>query len=87
MIPPSDRRDSEFSMRTDLEPIPTVGKYLRISGLIPGDIILSFGGGKQSVWIASSTKGPFSHAAIVRNYMQRVEALDDGVGLEAVSEP
>lgn len=68
-------------MPTLSDPPPSIGKYLVINRLLPGDLVLSYGGGKQSKWIASSTNGPFSHAAIVRNYMQRVEALDDGVGL------
>jgi hypothetical protein len=63
------------------EPPASIGKFLKITALRPGDVILSYGGGKISKLIATATKGPFSHAAIVRNYMQRVEALDDGVGL------
>lgn len=63
------------------EPPTSAGKFLKITALRPGDVILSYGGGKISKLIATATKGPFSHAAIVRNYMQRVEALDDGVGL------
>lgn len=63
------------------EPPASAGKFLKITALRPGDMIISYGGGKFSKLIATATKGPFSHAAIVRNYMQRVEALDDGVGL------
>lgn len=48
--------------------------------LRPGDVILTRGMEKESLLIAVSTAGPFSHAALVLNESSVFEALDDGVG-------
>jgi len=55
-------------------------RYVRADRLLPGDVFLSRGGDKDSTWIARSTFGPFSHAAIYDGNHFLFEAIDDGVG-------
>src|SRR4051812_9778304 len=63
------------------DPSPQGARYLDLLALNKGDLILSRGSDRVSKIIARQSDGPFSHVAIVRGMTQRIEALDDGVGL------
>lgn len=55
-------------------------RYVRGDLLLPGDVLLSRGGDKESDWIAWATFGPYSHAAIYHTNYCVFESVDDGVG-------
>lgn len=59
---------------------PAAVRYVRADRLLPGDVFLSRGTDKDSNWIAWTTLGPFSHAAIYHSNHCLFESIDDGVG-------
>jgi hypothetical protein len=60
--------------------LQTRRRFLRFSKLLPGDVLLSRGTGRESDQIARLTFGPFSHAAIYVTFGVVFEAISDGVG-------